>query len=139
MGWTGAVFSAINSPLPLMLVPIGIADGIHVIHHYLHTVAKQPDRTNEESVFDTMQGMFTAVVMTCMGFVIAVAAATLALSLHSVRGVLLPLLVVLTSIVWTMGLMGWTGPRWRRTPAPIFCMRSRGGLAERWHRDRSRT
>jgi len=66
MGWTGAVFSAINSPLPMMLVPIGIADGIHIIHHYLHTVAKRPDRTNEESVFDTMQGMFTAVVMTSL-------------------------------------------------------------------------
>jgi predicted RND superfamily exporter protein len=66
MGWLGRVFSALNSPMPMMLVPIGIADGIHVIHHYLHTVAVNPDRDNSESVFETMQEMMTAVVVTSL-------------------------------------------------------------------------
>ena len=66
MAWTGSVFSALNSPLPMMLIPIGIADGIHVIHHYMHTVAKDPNRPNADAVFDTMQSMFVAVVMTSL-------------------------------------------------------------------------
>ncbi len=66
MAWTGTVFSALNTPLPMMLVPIGIADGIHVIHHYLHTVAHDPDRPTAESVFNTMQDLYLAIVMTSL-------------------------------------------------------------------------
>ena len=66
MAWTGEVFSALNSPLPMMLVPIGIADGIHVIHHYMHVLARNTDREHREAVFETMQGMFVAVTMTSL-------------------------------------------------------------------------
>ncbi|MFT4570686.1 MAG: putative RND superfamily exporter protein [Hyphomicrobiaceae bacterium] len=66
MAWTGQFFSALNSPLPMMLVPIGIADGIHVIHHYMHVLARDTDRDHREAVFETMQGMFVAVTMTSL-------------------------------------------------------------------------
>ncbi len=66
MAWTGRVYSALNSALPMTLIPIGIADGIHVIHHYMHTLGEDPDKPQREAVFETMQGMFPAVVMTSL-------------------------------------------------------------------------
>jgi predicted RND superfamily exporter protein len=44
-----------------------------------------------------------------MPLVIATVAILLGLLLHSIRGAVLPVLVVLTSVAWTMGLMAWLG------------------------------
>lgn len=64
MGWTGSVFSSLNSPLPMMLVPVGIADGIHIIHRYMHISADRPELSKADTVFHTLQDMWLAVVMT---------------------------------------------------------------------------
>jgi len=64
MAWSGRPLSALNGITPTILIPIGIADGIHVIHHFLRTVAIRPQQSAAESTFETMQHMTTAIVMT---------------------------------------------------------------------------
>ncbi|MEA3238724.1 MAG: MMPL family transporter [Candidatus Bipolaricaulota bacterium] len=48
-------------------------------------------------------------LMRLIPFVILVLAMVLYLSLRTVSGVLLPLAVVFLTVIWTVGLMGWTG------------------------------
>jgi predicted RND superfamily exporter protein len=64
LAWTGRPLSAVNSVMPTILIPIGIADGIHVIHQFLRTLAARPELDRSEAAFDTMQNMWMAVVMT---------------------------------------------------------------------------
>jgi predicted RND superfamily exporter protein len=88
MGWTGRIFSTLNSPLPMMLVPIGIADGIHVIHHYMHVAADHPRLPTAEAVFKTMEEMWVAVVMTSITTAAGVASlATSSLSTNQSFGI----------------------------------------------------
>ncbi len=64
MGWTKSSFFAISSLIPILLVAIGVAAGIHIIHTYLLSVATHPTRRAADTVFETMQKMTRPVVMT---------------------------------------------------------------------------
>jgi hydrophobe/amphiphile efflux-3 (HAE3) family protein len=66
MAWTNATFFAINTIMPVLLVAIGVANGIHIIHHFLLGVAEHPERPVGEIVFETMQQMTPPVVMTSL-------------------------------------------------------------------------
>jgi len=64
MGWTGAVVFPLTPLMPVLIVAIGVADGIHIIHRFLLAVAARPDWQARESVFETMQEMTKPIVMT---------------------------------------------------------------------------
>ena len=83
MAWTGATFHAITSLMPTLLIAIGIANGIHVIHHYLLEAAAHPERSGRETTFATMEAMMQPVVLTSL----TTAAGFLSLSLSPLRPV----------------------------------------------------
>jgi hydrophobe/amphiphile efflux-3 (HAE3) family protein len=64
MAWTGATFYALSNSMVIILIPIGIADGIHVIDRFLYRAEQMPGPSQEVTVFETMQDMFLPVVLT---------------------------------------------------------------------------
>ena len=66
MAWTNATFFAISTIMPVLLVAIGVANGIHIIHHFLLGAAERPERPAPELVFETMQQLTPPVVMTSL-------------------------------------------------------------------------
>jgi hydrophobe/amphiphile efflux-3 (HAE3) family protein len=66
MAWGNATFFAITTIMPVLLVAIGVASGIHIIHHFLLGVAENPESPVRETVFETMQQLTPPVVMTSL-------------------------------------------------------------------------
>jgi predicted RND superfamily exporter protein len=66
MAWVDATFFAITTIMPTLLVAIGVANGIHVIHHFLLGVAEHPERSARDTVLETMEQMTPPVVMTSL-------------------------------------------------------------------------
>jgi len=66
MAWLGATFFAINTIMPVLLVAIGVASGIHIIHDFLLGLAEAPERPVREIVFDTMQRLTPPLVMSAL-------------------------------------------------------------------------
>jgi predicted RND superfamily exporter protein len=66
MAWLGATFFAISTIMPTLLVAIGVANGIHIIHHFLLGVSKHPERSARDIVLETMEQMTPPVIMTSL-------------------------------------------------------------------------
>jgi predicted RND superfamily exporter protein len=66
MAWLDATFFAITTIMPTLLVAIGVANGIHIIHHFLLGVAEHPERSARDTVLATMDQMTPPVVMTSL-------------------------------------------------------------------------
>jgi predicted RND superfamily exporter protein len=64
MAWMGATFYVITILMPTLLIAIGVADGIHVIHQFMLGVGARPDQPTREIVLSTMEEMTRPVVMT---------------------------------------------------------------------------
>jgi uncharacterized protein len=55
---------AVSTMLPVMLIAIGVADGIHLYSHLDLFLRKKPKATRKEAVADMLKGMWKPVVMT---------------------------------------------------------------------------
>jgi predicted RND superfamily exporter protein len=66
MAWLGATFFAITTIMPTLLVAIGVANGIHIIHHFLLGVSEHPERSARDTILETMEQMTPPVVMTSL-------------------------------------------------------------------------
>ncbi|VAW22333.1 hypothetical protein MNBD_BACTEROID01-2834 [hydrothermal vent metagenome] len=55
---------AVSTMIPVMLIAIGVADGIHLYSHLHLYINKHPDTTKEEAIVDMLQQMWKPVVMT---------------------------------------------------------------------------
>jgi predicted RND superfamily exporter protein len=64
MGWLDIKLRPMVSIMPVLLVAIGVADGIHILHHYLLSVAAQTERSATDIVADTMDDMLAPLTMT---------------------------------------------------------------------------
>lgn len=69
--WVFGLMAAVNIPiyavstmLPVMLIAIGVADGIHLYSHLDLFLRKNPNATRKEAVADMLKGMWKPVVMT---------------------------------------------------------------------------
>lgn len=62
LGALGMKINIISTSIPIVLVAMGIADGIHVLHEYYHCLRKGQD--NHDAVVNTMREMNSPVVMT---------------------------------------------------------------------------
>lgn len=78
--WAFGLMAAVNIPIyavstmiPVMLIAIGVADGIHLYSHLQLFIQKRPDATKKEAVLDMLSHMWKPVVMTsvttAVGFV----------------------------------------------------------------------
>ncbi|MCD6181732.1 MAG: RND family transporter [Candidatus Cloacimonetes bacterium] len=55
---------AVTTMMPVMLIAIGVADGIHLYSHLDLFLQKNPNATRKEAVEDMLKGMWKPVVMT---------------------------------------------------------------------------
>ncbi|MCK4956377.1 MAG: MMPL family transporter [Candidatus Cloacimonetes bacterium] len=55
---------AVSTMIPVMLIAIGVADGIHLYSHLDLFLQKNPNATKKEAVNDMIKGMWKPVVMT---------------------------------------------------------------------------
>jgi len=55
---------AVSTMMPVMLIAIGVADGIHLYSHLDLFLQKNPNATKKEAVKDMLKGMWKPVVMT---------------------------------------------------------------------------
>ncbi len=69
--WAFGLMAAVNIPIyavstmiPVMLIAIGVADGIHLYSHLHLYMRKHPDTTKLEAVKDMIKNMWSPVVMT---------------------------------------------------------------------------
>ena len=69
--WAFGLMAAVNIPIyavstmiPVMLIAIGVADGIHLYSHLQLYLRKNPDATKKEASIDMLQKMWKPVVMT---------------------------------------------------------------------------
>ena len=69
--WTFGLMAAIGIPIyavstmiPVMLIAIGVADGIHLYSHLDLYLAKHPGASKREAVADMLKGMWKPVMMT---------------------------------------------------------------------------
>ncbi len=56
----------ITTAMPVILVAIGVADGIHILGEYYAHYARTPDATQSELVIDTMREMWRPVTITSL-------------------------------------------------------------------------
>ncbi len=135
MGWLRAEFFAIQSMMPTLLIAIGVADGIHVIHRLLLGVAEAPDRPRRDLVFATMQEMTRPVVMTSLttaaGFaslVVSPMRPIKAFGIYTAFGVLAAMVFSLTILPGLLAIL----PTPRRAAARVaHGRRGEGGLLPR--------
>lgn len=73
MAVTGIPIYAVSTMIPVMLIAIGVADGIHLYSHLQLFLRKNPDATKKEASVDMIKNMWKPVVMTsittAIGFV----------------------------------------------------------------------
>jgi len=69
--WAFGLMAAVNIPiyavstmLPVMLIAIGVADGIHLYSHLYMFLKENPNATRQEAVHDMLHEMWRPVVMT---------------------------------------------------------------------------
>ena len=55
---------AVSTMIPVMLIAIGVADGIHLYSHLQLYMMKHPDTEKKEAVMDMIKNMWSPVVMT---------------------------------------------------------------------------
>ncbi len=73
MAVTGIPIYAVSTMIPVMLIAIGVADGIHLYSHLQLFLRKSPNATKKEAAVDMIKNMWKPVVMTsittAIGFV----------------------------------------------------------------------
>ena len=64
MAAVGIPIYAISTMIPVMLIAIGVADGIHLYSHLRLFLGENPDASKKEAIADMIHGMWKPVVMT---------------------------------------------------------------------------
>jgi hydrophobe/amphiphile efflux-3 (HAE3) family protein len=123
--WAFGLMTAFNIPIyavstmiPIMLIAIGVADGIHLYSH-LHLFLKaNPAATKSEATFDMLRGMWKPVVMTsittAVGFISLLTSEIFPIKyfgLFTAFGVIMAM--VFSLLVVPAGLLVFGLPRWK--------------------------
>ncbi|NHZ84795.1 MAG: MMPL family transporter [Planctomycetia bacterium] len=64
MAFVGIPIYAVSTMIPVMLIAIGVADGIHLYSHLSLFLYEHPNATRKEAVMDMLTSMWKPVVMT---------------------------------------------------------------------------
>ena len=124
--WTFGLMAAVNIPIyavstmiPVMLIAIGVADGIHLINHLRHYLSVSPESGQDAAVAEMISNMWQPVVMTsvttAVGFVSLLTSQVYPIKyfgLFTAFGVMMAMffsLVLLPAGLKVMGL-----PKWKR-------------------------
>ena len=66
MGGLGVPLYFISTMMPVVLMAVGVADGIHILSRYYDEILEHPDITGPEAVVETMREMWSPVVLTSL-------------------------------------------------------------------------
>ncbi len=118
MAWVGIPVYAVSTMIPVMLIAIGVADGIHFYSHLGIFLKKNPGADKLEAVKDMVQGMWKPVVMTsvttAVGFVSLLSSQVYPIKyfgLFTAFGVLVAMF--LTLVLIPAGIMAFNLPKQR--------------------------
>jgi hydrophobe/amphiphile efflux-3 (HAE3) family protein len=64
MSALGIPIYAVSTMIPVMLIALGVADGVHLLSHLKDTISDNPQLTNTEAIADMIKNMWKPVVMT---------------------------------------------------------------------------
>ncbi|MCH3917351.1 MAG: MMPL family transporter [Spirochaetia bacterium] len=124
--WSFGLMSALNIPiyavstmLPVMLIAIGVADGIHLFSHLRHFKENHPEANDKTCILDMLQLMWKPVIMTsvttAIGFLSLLTSEVYPVKyfgLFAAFGVLVAMCLSLSLIPAGITLFGL--PRWKR-------------------------
>ena len=119
MAALGVPIYAVSTMIPIMLIAIGVADGIHLYSH-LHLYKKEhPLSSKKEAVLDMIQGMWKPVVMTsittAIGFISLITSQVYPIKyfgLFTAFGVIMAM--VFSIVLIPAGLMAFGIPNWKK-------------------------
>ncbi len=108
---------AVSTMIPVMLIAIGVADGIHLFSHLHLFVKKNPSASKKDAVNDMIHGMWKPVVMTsvttAVGFISLITSQVYPIKyfgIFTAFGVLMAMvfsLVLIPAGLMMIGLPGW--------------------------------
>ncbi|MCF8362816.1 MAG: MMPL family transporter [Prolixibacteraceae bacterium] len=64
MAALGVPIYSVSTMMPVMLIAIGVADGIHLLVHYKHYAIKNPDESRKNKIKEMLVNMWKPIVMT---------------------------------------------------------------------------
>ncbi len=123
--WAFGLMAALNVPIyavttmiPVMLIAIGVADGIHLYSHLHLFMIKNPNATKKETTLDMLHGMWKPVVMTsvttAVGFISLLTSEVYPIKyfgLFTAFGVMMAMVFSLTLI--PAGVIAFGLPKWK--------------------------
>jgi len=119
MAALGIPIYAVSTMIPVMLIAIGVADGIHLYSHLHLFMIKNPDATKKEATLDMIQGMWKPVAMTsvttAVGFISLLTSQVYPIKyfgLFTAFGVMMAMVFSLALI--PAGLMVFGLPKWKK-------------------------
>ncbi|MBT4288508.1 MAG: MMPL family transporter, partial [Deltaproteobacteria bacterium] len=115
----GIPIYAVSTMIPVMLIAIGVADGIHLYSHLHQFMTKNPNTTKKEAMLDMIQGMWKPVVMTsvttAVGFVSLLTSQVYPIKyfgLFTAFGVMMAM--VFSLVLIPAGVMVFGLPKWKK-------------------------
>jgi uncharacterized protein len=119
MAALGIPIYAVSTMIPVMLIAIGVADGIHLYSHLHLFMIENPDATKKEAAMDMIRGMWKPVAMTsvttAVGFISLLTSQVYPIKyfgLFTAFGVLMAMVFSLALI--PAGLMVFGLPKWKK-------------------------
>ena len=70
MGLTRSPLYSMSTMVPVILIAVGCAYGIHIISRYYESVEEDDSRSRRETILETMKEMWTPVIMTALTTVV---------------------------------------------------------------------
>jgi hypothetical protein len=125
--WSFGLMSALSIPiyavatmLPVMLIAIGVADGIHLFNHLKHFKEKNPEADKKTAIKEMIRGMWKPVIMTSIttsiGFISLLTSQVYPIKyfgFFTAFGVMVAM--SLSLILIPSGLMLFGLPRWKKS------------------------
>ena len=118
MAALGIPIYAVSTMIPVMLIAIGVADGIHLYSHLHQFMIKNPDATKKDAMMDMIHGMWKPVVMTsvttAVGFISLLTSQVYPIKyfgLFTAFGVMIAM--VFSLVLIPAGVMAFGLPKWK--------------------------
>ena len=118
MSVLGVPIYAVSTMLPVMLIAIGVADGIHLFNHLKIYLNKHPNSSKKDALADMIQGMWKPVVMTsittAVGFISLLTSQVYPIKyfgMFTAFGVMMAM--VFSLVMVPAGIMTFGLPRWK--------------------------
>ena len=129
MAVLGIPVYAVSTMIPVMLIAIGVADGIHLYSHLHLFLLQNPDAGKKEAVMDMLSGMWKPVVMTSVttgvGFISLVSSQVYPIKyfgLFTAFGVMAAM--VFSLVLIPAGIMIFGLPRWKIPSEKSGCQKN---------------